>query len=158
MSVEIWLDDKEMDYAVLVAAARMESTKGYNYDNGHIPPAKLFELCALGAAAELAAAKWLNVPEFTLTVDTYKDEPDIWPNWEVKHSEYSSAHLIIKDSDRDTDRAVLVTGVNPFTIVGWLPVHYCKDDLYLKATRQTAISYWVPQSELVKIGDSVSQA
>ena len=158
MSVKIWLTDREMDYAVLIAAARMESTKGYNYDNEHIPPAKLFELCALGAAAELAAAKWLNVPDFKLSIDTYKDEPDIWPNWEVKHTEYAGGHLIIKDSDRNTDRAVLVTGVNPFTIVGWLPVDFCKDDLYLKATRQTAISYWVPQAELVKVHDSVSQA
>lgn len=152
MSVKIWLDDKEMDYAFVCATARMENTKGYNYDNGHIAAEELLRLCALGAAAELAAAKWLNVPEFTLTVDTYKTEPDIWPNWEVKHTEYAGGHLIIKDNDRDTDRAILVTGYNPFTIVGWLPVGYCKDDLYLKATRQTAISYWVPQGELVKVG------
>jgi hypothetical protein len=157
MSVKIWLTEAELDYALVAAMARIKSTKGYSYENTHLDAQELLRLCALGAAAEIAAAKWLNALPFQLTIDTYKDEPDIWPNWEVKHSEYSGAHLIIKDSDRDTDRAVLVTGVNPFTIVGWLPVEYCKDDLYLKATRQTAISYWVPQSELVKVHDTISQ-
>ena len=152
MSVQIWLNEIEMDYALLSATARMENSKGYSYDNGHILPNELLRLCALGAAAELAAAKWLNVPNFRLTVDTYKDEPDIWPNWEVKHTEYAGGHLIILDSDRNSDRAVLVTGTNPFTIRGWLPVEYCKDDMYLKATRQTDVSYWVPQNELVKVG------
>ena len=158
MSVKIWLTEAELAYALMAATARINSTKGYSYENGHLDPEELLRLCALGAAAELAAVKWLNVPNFVLSIDTYKDEPDIWPNWEVKHTEYAGGHLIIKDSDRDTDRAVLVTGVNPFTIVGWLPVDFCKDDLYLKATRQTAISYWVPQAELVKVYDSVSQA
>jgi len=152
MSVQIWLNEVEMDYALLSATARMENTRGYSYDNEHLELKELLRLCALGAAAELAAAKWLNVPNFRLTVDTYKNEPDIWPNWEVKHTEYASGHLIILDSDRDTDRAVLVTGTNPFTIRGWLPVEYCKDDMYLKATRQTEVSYWVPQNELVKVG------
>jgi len=152
MSVQIWLNEIEMDYALLSATARMENSKGYSYDNGHIPPNELLRLCALGAAAELAAAKWLNVPNFRLTIDTYKNEPDIWPNWEVKHTEYAGGHLIILESDRDSDRAVLVTGTNPFTIRGWLPVEYCKDDLYLKAARQTEVSYWVPQNELVKVG------
>ena len=152
MSVQIWLNEIEMDYALLSATARMENSKGYSYDNGHILPNELLRLCALGAAAELAAAKWLNVPNFRLTIDTYKNEPDIWPNWEVKHTEYAGGHLIILESDRDSDRAVLVTGTNPFTIRGWLPIQYCKDDMYLKATRQTEISYWVPQNELVKVG------
>ena len=152
MSVQIWLNEIEMDYALLSATARMENSKGYSYDNEHIELKELLRLCALGAAAELAAAKWLNVPNFRLTVDTYKNEPDIWPNWEVKHTEYAGGHLIILDSDRNSDRAVLVTGTNPFTIRGWLPVEYCKDDMYLKATRQTDVSYWVPQNELVKVG------
>ena len=152
MSVQIWLNEIEMDYALLSATARMENTKGYSYDNEHLELKELLRLCALGAAAELAAAKWLNVPNFRLTVDTYKNEPDIWPNWEVKHTEYAGGHLIILESDRNTDRAVLVTGTNPFTIRGWLPVQYCKDDMYLKATRQTEVSYWVPQNELVKVG------
>ena len=158
MSVKIWLTEAELDYALMAGMARIKSSKGYSYDNEHLDAKELVRLCALGAAAELAAAKWLNVPNFKLSINTYKDEPDIWPNWEVKHTEYANGHLIILDSDRDTDRAVLVTGVNPFTIVGWLPVDYCKDDLYLKATRQTAISYWVPQGELVKVHDTISQA
>ena len=87
MTVKIWLTEAELAYALMAATARINSTKGYSYENSHLDPEELLRLCALGAAAELAAAKWLNVPNFKLTIDTYKDEPDIWPNWEVKHSE-----------------------------------------------------------------------
>ena len=151
MSVEVLLNQVEMDYALLCAAARIEKSKGYSLDTEHIPPELRLRAFALGATAELAAAKWLNVPNFRLTIDTYKSEPDIAPDWEVKHTVQDNGHLIIQQNDRDSDRAVLVTGLNPFTIRGWLPVSYCKDSLYLKTTsRNTA--YWVPQNELVQVG------
>ena len=93
------------------------------------------------------------MPDFIPSVDSYKDDPDIVPDWEVKHTELDTGHLIIQANDRDSDRVILVTGSNPFVIRGWLPVSYCKDDLYLKTTsRNTA--YWVPQTELVKVNDT----
>ena len=151
MSVEVLLNETEMDYALFCAAARIEKSKGYSLDTEHLAPEVRLKAFALGASAELAAAKWLKVPNFRLSIDTYKSEPDIWPNWEVKHTVFDYGNLIIQQNDRDTDRAILVTGLNPFVIRGWLPINYCKDSLYLKTTsRNTA--YWVPQNELVKVG------
>jgi hypothetical protein len=154
MSVEILLNQRELDYALLHSVARLEDAKakGYKhkYDNGHLSPEQISHYNFVGCCAEIAVAKWLKVPNFELTINTFKNEPDVAPDWEVKHSEYAGAHLVIKDNDRDDNRAVLVTGLNPFTIRGWLPVKYCKDDMYLKTTVQNT-AYWVPQNELVKV-------
>ncbi len=155
MSVEILLTKAELDYALIHSVARQEDAKakGYKhkYNNKHLSPDLIGRYNFLACCAELAVAKWLQVPNFELTLNTYKDQADVEPYWEVKHSEYSTADLIIKDNDRDDNRAVLVTGLNPFTIRGWLPVKYCKDDMYLKTTVQNT-AYWVPQGELVKVG------
>ena len=155
MSVDILLTQAELDYALISSVARQEDAKakGYKhkYDNKHLSADEINHYNFVGCCAELAVAKWLKVPNFALTINTYKEQPDVEPYWEVKHSEYANAHLIIKDNDRDDNRAVLVTGLNPFTIRGWLPVKYCKDDMYLKTTIQNS-AYWVPQNELVKVG------
>jgi hypothetical protein len=154
MSVEILLNQRELDLGLKVAIVRIgNATKeGYKhkYSSEHLSPDQILSLNWQGVCAEIAAAKWLNVPNFEPTIDSFKDQPDIEPDWEVKHTSLDNGHLIIQANDRDSDRVVLVTGGNPFTIRGWLPIKFCKDDLYLKTTsRNTA--YWVPQSELVKV-------
>ena len=157
MSVEVLLSETELHVALSAAMIRIQNaTKaGYKhkYPSEHLSPDYVFKLNWLGASAEIAVAKWLNIENFIPSVDSYKEDPDIEPDWEVKHTELDTGHLIIQENDRDSDRAVLVTGSNPFVIRGWLPVSYCKDSLYLKTTsRNTA--YWVPQSELVKVNDT----
>jgi hypothetical protein len=160
MSVEILLNQRELDICLQVAMVRVSnaSKAGYKhkYYSGDFPAEAILNYNMHAAAAETAAAKWLKIPKFVLSVDTYKNEPDIAPDWEVKHSSVDNGHLIIQENDRDSDRAILVTGFNPYVIRGWLPVKFCKDDLYLKTTsRNTA--YWVPQTEIVKVYDTVPQ-
>jgi hypothetical protein len=160
MSIEILLNQAKLDQGLKAAMARFSNANkaGYKhkYDSTHLTPERILQLNWQAACAEIVVAQWLKVPNFVLSVDTYKSEPDIPPDWEVKHTEYAGGHLIIEENDRDSDRAVLVTGSNPFVIQGWLPVKFCKDDLYLKTTsRNTA--YWVPQSELVKVYEPVPQ-
>ena len=160
MSVEILLNQRELDLGLKVALVRIgsaiESGYKHKYASEHLQPDQILKLNWQGACAEIAAAKWLKVPDFVPSVDSYKEDPDIAPDWEVKHTELDNGHLIIQTNDRDSDRVILVTGSNPFTIRGWLPVKFCKDDLYLKTTsRNTA--YWVPQSELVKVYEPVPQ-
>lgn len=159
MSVEVLLNDRELNVGLQVAMVRMENaaiaTYKHKYASEHLQPDQILKLNWQGACAEIAAAKWLKVPEFVPTVDSYKDQPDIEPDWEVKHTELDNGHLIVQTNDRDSDRVILVTGLNPFTIRGWLPVKFCKDELYLKTTfRNTA--YWVPQTELVKVYEPVT--
>jgi hypothetical protein len=160
MSVEMHLNSTELAAALAAAVERVESAAkaGYKhkYASTHLEIGTQIKLNWFGACAEIAVAKWLKVPNFVLSVNTYKGEPDVTPDWEVKHTEIDVGHLIIQENDRDTDRAVLVTGSNPFVIRGWLPVSFCKDSLYSKTTsRNTA--YWVPQSELVKVYEPVPQ-
>jgi hypothetical protein len=154
MSVTIVLDEPEQALCLRVAMARINNAKENNYqhkyDSSKLSMEQVLAHNYHAACAEYAAAKWLGVPDFVPTLDSFKDEPDIAPDYEVKHSVLDNGHLIIQENDRDSDRAVLVTGTNPYVIRGWLPVKFCKDDLYLKTTsRNTA--YWVPQSELVKV-------
>ena len=158
MSIEILLNEREVQIGLQAAMARMINADkaGYKhkYASDHLQPDYVLRLNWLGACAEIAAAKWLKVPDFVPSVDSYKEDPDIAPDWEVKHTELDTGHLIIQENDRDSDRVILVTGSNPFVIQGWLPVKFCKDDLYLKTTsRNTA--YWVPQTELVKVYEPV---
>ena len=158
MSVEILLKQADLDGALWIATKRTANAHDKNYkhkyNSEHLQPDYILKLNWLAACAELAVAQWLQVPDFVLTSDTFKGVPDVPPDWEVKHTELDTGHLIIQENDRDSDRAVLVTGSNPFVIQGWLPVKFCKDDLYLKTTsRNTA--YWVPQTELVKVYEPV---
>jgi hypothetical protein len=160
MSVEVLLNQRELDICLQVAMVRISNAAagGYKhkYYSEHLSPEYLLNLNWHAAAAEMAAAKWLKVPDFVPTTDSYKDQPDIEPDYEVKHSGIDVGHLIIQENDRNSDRAILVTGFNPYVIRGWLPVSFCKDSLYLKTTsRNTA--YWVPQSELVKVYEPVPQ-
>lgn len=157
MSIEILLTEREVQIGLQAAMARMINADkaGYKhkYASDHLKPDYILKLNWLGACAEIAAAKWLKVPDFVPSVDSYKDEPDIAPDYEVKHSVLDNGHLIIQENDRDSDRAILVTGTNPYVIRGWLPVKFCKDSLYLKTTNRNT-AYWVPQSELVKVNDT----
>lgn len=154
MSIEILLTEREVQIGLQAAMARMINADkaGYKhkYASDHLKPDYILKLNWLGACAEIAAAKWLKVPDFVPSVDSYKDDPDIAPDYEVKHSVLDNGHLIIQENDRDSDRAILVTGTNPYIIRGWLPVKFCKDSLYLKTTNRNT-AYWVPQSELVKV-------
>jgi hypothetical protein len=158
MSVEILLNQREQDECLKAAIARVGNAGKagfkHKYYSGHFSAEAILNYNFHAACAETAAAKWLKIPNFVLSVDTYKNEPDIAPDWEIKHSSVDNGHLIIQENDRDSDRAILVTGFNPYVIRGWLPVSYCKDSLYLKTTsRNTA--YWVPQTELVKVYEPV---
>jgi hypothetical protein len=160
MSVEVLLQQADIDLGLKAAMVRVgNATKaGYKhkYASDHLTSEQVLQMNWQGACAEIAAAKWLKVPNFVPTTDSYKDQPDIEPDWEVKHTYRDDGHLIIQANDRDSDRVILVTGDNPFTIKGWLPVKFCKDSLYLKTTsRNTA--FWVPQSELVKVYEPVPQ-
>ena len=162
MSVEILLNEAWTNYALQAAVGRLENSARAGYKHKYAIKGQnkedILRACWLAACSELVAAQWLKVPDFKLSIDTYKTEPDIPPDWEVKHTEYDNGHLIIQDNDRDGDRAILVTGINPFVIRGWLPIKFCKDDLYLKSTASTGnLAYWVPQTELVKVYEPVAQ-
>ena len=99
--------------------------------------------------AEMAVAKYFGVADFVPTVNTFKNEPDVYWNGvaiEVKQTPHKRGHLIISEDDRDTDIAVLVVGKSPvYHIAGWLPVAFARRKRF-KNPRQD--SWWVDQANL----------
>ena len=65
------------------------------------------------AGAELALAKYFGLPDFELSVGIFKTQADIGSRIECKWTRWRDGHLIIKQSDRDQDIAVLVVGESP---------------------------------------------
>lgn len=99
--------------------------------------------------AEIVVAQYLNIKDFEPTSGTFKREADVASCIEVKHTAYKNGHLIIKDSDRNQDIAVLVVGKSPqYWIVGWIPVAIAKKDKYRHSKSD---SWWVSQINLQPI-------
>lgn len=98
------------------------------------------------AGAELALAKYFEIPDFELTVGTFKTQADIASRIECKWTRWIDGHLIIKASDRDQDIACLVVGSSPnFFVVGWIPVAIAKKDRF---KHDKSDSWWVSQINL----------
>ena len=71
----------------------------------------------LGAQAEVAFCRMIG-EKFPATVGTYKDKPDIPPDWEVRWARHE---LVVRPDDISGRRYVLVTGERGwFTCQGWL--------------------------------------
>jgi hypothetical protein len=98
------------------------------------------------AGAELALAQYFDLPDFELSVNTFKNSADIGSRIECKWTRWQDGHLIIKESDRDCDIAILVVGQSPtYYVVGWIPVAIAKKDRFKHAKSN---SWWVSQINL----------
>ena len=99
--------------------------------------------------AEIAVAHYFGIKDFEPTCGTFKNLADVASFIEVKHTKWVDGHLIIKESDRNTDIAVLVTGTSPaYFICGWIPVAVAKKDRFKHAKSD---SWWVSQINLQPI-------
>ena len=106
---------------------------------------------AEAVGSEIAVAMYFNVRNFVPTVNTFKNEADIGSKIEVKWTKYDNGHLILQDSDRLGDVAVLVTGRSPvYFIAGWMPIAWAKRPKYLNPLDN---NYWVNQADLLPIKD-----
>jgi hypothetical protein len=105
---------------------------------------------AEAAGSELAAAKYFGIPNFKLTINTFKRVADVGSRIEIKHTVWKEGHLIIRERDRDSDIAVLVTGKSPrYFIVGWIPIAIAKSDRF----KHKDGSWWISQINLRAMGN-----
>jgi hypothetical protein len=105
---------------------------------------------AEAAGSELAAAKYFDIPNFKLTINTFKKVADVGNRIEIKHTIWKEGHLIIRERDRNDDLAVLVTGKSPnYFIVGWLPISICKSERF----KHKDGSWWISQINLRPMGN-----
>jgi hypothetical protein len=99
-----------------------------------------------GACAEMAVAKALGI-YWSGPVNTFK-APDVG-EFQVRHTRLQSGSLIIRPSDRDVERFVLVTGKIPrFVVHGWILAADAKKERFLTAPNGKPSCWMVPQSEL----------
>lgn len=103
------------------------------------------------AGAEIAVARYLGIEDFTPTINTFKNEPDI--NWdgvaiEVKQTPHRNGHFIVSNDDRDSDMGILVVGESPtYYIAGWIPVGVAKRSRFASSSG----GWWVSQVNLQPI-------
>lgn len=96
--------------------------------------------------AEIAVAQYFGFKDFEPSCGTFKDSADVGLFIEVKHTKYKEGNLIIKDSDRDTDIAILVVGTSPqYYLAGWIPVIVAKKNRF---RHDKSDSWWVSQINL----------
>jgi len=99
--------------------------------------------------AEIAVAKYFGMIGFDPAMSRFKETADVGAAIEVKWTRYDGGSLIIYESDRNADVAVLVVGKCPkYRIAGWIPVSIAKKDRYRHHSQPT---WWVGQNNLQPI-------
>lgn len=100
---------------------------------------------AEAAGAEIAFARWLGLPNFELTVDTFKSSADVGSHFEIKWTKWLDGSLILTERDRNQDIAVLVTGKAPnLYIAGWIPIAVARPE----RRRRSDGSWWLGEADL----------
>jgi hypothetical protein len=96
--------------------------------------------------AEYAVARYFGIADFTARDSRFKRTADVGSIIEVKWTKYDSGSLIIYDTDRSTDIAILVTGKSPnYVLKGWIPIAIAKNQRWRRRDQPT---YWVEQYHL----------
>ncbi len=115
---EVTLNHWEVALAGFVGVLRnTESMKKNHKTKTGDKPA--YEIGVQGAAAELAAAKFLNVYP-SQGINTFK-AADIGIGLQVRQVTNPEGELPIREGDKDEELFLMVTGVVPtFKIVGWI--------------------------------------
>lgn len=100
---------------------------------------------AEACGAEIAFAGWLGLQDFVPTVDTFKNGADVGSRYEVKWSHWEDGSLILTERDRESDIAVLVTGVAPnLFLCGWIPIAVARRPRQQRSDG----SWWIGQKDL----------
>jgi hypothetical protein len=99
--------------------------------------------------AEIMVARYLGYMNFDPRASQFKKTADVGSFIEVKWTRYENGQLIINESDRSTDVAILVTGTSPsYRLAGWIPVAMAKRPKYKNSKQPT---WWVDQKNLQPI-------
>ena len=107
-----------------------------------------------GAGAEVAVAKHLGL-YWSGSVDTYKSEPDVGDDIEVRWRSQRHWDLLVRPDDPEDRFYVLVVGFCPvYTIIGGMWGWEAKRDEWLQAHGGRPKAWFVPQNELNTIWGS----
>lgn len=105
----------------------------------------------LGAASELAVARWLGVP-WLRSVNTFHDQADVGEDVDVRSTDRREGSLILRDNDPPYRWFVLVTGVPPaLSLNGYIWGADAMAPRWWRNAHGTSGAWFVPQSELIPI-------
>ena len=106
---------------------------------------------AESVGSEIAVAKYFDLTEFKPTHGTFKTQADVGSRLEVKWTRWKDGHLIIHQSDRIDDIAVLVTDRSPvYYLMGWIPIKQAKTS---RTYRRSEKNWWINQADLRPMED-----
>lgn len=101
-----------------------------------------------GAVGEYVVCKRWGVP-FPATIDTYRSEPDIPPDVEVRTRSEDWHDLIVRPDDNPDHRCVLVTGSDArYVIRGWIYARDAQRNEWWHEYGDGPGAWWVPQNAL----------
>ena len=107
----------------------------------------------IAAGAEIAAARYLG-KEFTGTVNTFHNTPDVEGGWQVRCTDYLTGCLIIRQKDIDClkDKFILMIyeGNSTYRAAGYRVGGDCIDKKYLRNPGNRKPAYFVPQQDLLQ--------
>lgn len=147
--MKIKLTQNEMNLCMVASVKKADTHHGLlplKYD----APSYMGQLAQMAEsiAAEWVVAKYFELP-FDPFEDKYKVKADVGAGIEVRWTKYELGQLIVYESDRPTDIAVLVTGEAPnYYIAGWIPVAMAQKPRYRHTKQPT---WWVTQINLQPI-------
>lgn len=142
---------QEWDRAYRRAAKIIKENDERGWKSKFIPGEGELKAKARGIMAEIIAARLTGLDHnLTYLRSGYrrsKKKADIGGNVEVRNTKYHDGDLALYDNDPDDRIALLVTGVDPFVIRGWIRVkHGRKRELY--RAKPEPGRWLVPQSML----------
>ena len=106
---------------------------------------------AESVGSEIAVAKYFKLTNWSPTHGTFKSVADVGTGIEVKWTRWQDGHMILHQSDRMEDIAILVTNRSPsYYLVGWIPVAAAKTSRTFKASEG---SWWINQNDLRPMED-----
>jgi len=144
-SFNVSLSTYEMMIAAEVGKMRMVSSIKSGYENQHGMPSRNWDADIEGAAGEMAVAKALGL-YWDCSVNSFK-KPDLPFRIQVRTTHQKS--LIVRPSDTDDDRFVLVRGYSPrFEIVGWILGREAKKQEWMAAPNGRPAAHFVPSEAL----------
>ena len=128
-------------------ATALDSTANHNSrKDKHLNYHDYITQLSEAVGSEIAVAKFLAISDFEPTINTFKREADVGSRIEVKWTKWQDGHMIIHQSDRNTDIAILVVGKSPeYYLVGWIPVAQAKVQQHWVSSER---NWWIGQRNL----------
>lgn len=146
----IALTDEEMLSCVTAGASRTINalSRGRRGAHGFNRDFERWQIDIEGVMTEMAAAKALGLT-YTPTVGRLdSDEGDIGPGLQVRGTKYATGSLLVHDSDHDSHRFILVTGIyGVYDIRGWIYASEGKKPELWKVYKKRG-AFWVAQELL----------